>query len=144
LDAVETVTEGFGSVFSLFAIISSGSIIGLPLQKTGRVSLIVSDIMRFSKNPLLALNLLVFLFSVPMMYYILACIIFVLIAKELASRLNNPSISTATALALGAVASFNLVYPSPVIISVAKELSANKDTLILPGFLIAVLTSTAA
>jgi GntP family gluconate:H+ symporter len=75
------------------------------------------------------------------MCYILAYVIFVPIAKELSSRLNNPPVSTATALALGAVASFNLVYPSPVLISAAEELSANKDTLFLLGFLISVPTS---
>ncbi|MDQ1275921.1 MAG: gluconate:H+ symporter, GntP family [Euryarchaeota archaeon] len=105
--------------------------------------MIASDIMRFFKNPLLALSLLGFLFSVPTMCYILAYVIFIPIAKELSSRLNYPSVSTATALALGAVASFNLVYPSPVIISAAEELSANKDTLILLGFITAVPTSFA-
>ncbi len=76
------------------------------------------------------------------MCYILAYVIFIPIAKELSSRLNYPPISTATALALGAVASFNLVYPSPpVIISAAEELSANRDMLILLGFLTAVPTS---
>lgn len=144
MGAVEAVTEGLGNVFSRFAIIiTSGSIIGLLLQKTGGMSLIASDIMRFSRNPLLALNLLGFLFSVPMMCYILAYVIFIPIAKELATKLNYPPISTATALALGAVASFNLVYPSPVIISAAEELSANTDTLIILGFFIAVPTSTA-
>lgn len=139
---VEAITEGLGSVFSRFAIIiTSGSIIGLLLQRTGGMSLIASDIMRFFKNPLLALNILGFLFSVPTMCYILAYVIFIPIAKELSARLDNPSVSTATALALGAVASFNLIYPSPVLISAAEELSANKDTLILLGFLIAVPTS---
>ncbi|AKB76363.1 putative permease [Methanosarcina lacustris Z-7289] len=142
--AVEAITGGLGSVFSRFAIIiTSGSIIGLLLQKTGGMSLIASDIMRLSRNPLLALTFLGFLFSVPMMCYILAYVIFIPIAKELATRLNYPPVSTATALALGAVASFNLVYPSPVIISAAEELSANTNTLILLGFFIAVPTSTA-
>ena len=119
---IQAVTEGLGSVFSRFAIIiTSGSIIGLLLQKTGGMSLIASDITRFFKNPLLALSFLGFLFSVPTMCYILAYVIFIPIAKELSSRLNYPPISTATALALGAVASFNLVYPSPVIISAAEE-----------------------
>jgi GntP family gluconate:H+ symporter len=107
------------------------------------MSLIASDIIRFSRNPLFALNLLGFLFSVPLMCYILAYVIFVPIAKELAARLDNPPISTATALALGAVASFNLVYPSPVVISAAEELSANVDRLFILGFLIAIPTSIA-
>ena len=144
LATVEAITEGLGSVFSRFAIIiTCGSVIGLLLQRTGGMSLIASDIIRFSRNPLLALTLLGFLFSVPLMCYILAYVIFVPIAKELATRLDNPSISTATALALGAVASFNLVYPSPVIISAAEELSANTDKLFILGFLIAVPTSIA-
>lgn len=61
----------------------------------------------------------------------------------MAARLDNPPISTATALALGAVASFNLVYPSPVVISAAEELSANTDRLFILGFLIAIPTSIA-
>lgn len=142
LATIKAVTEGLGRVFSSFAIIiTCGSIIGLLLQATGGMSLISSDIVRFFKNPLFALNLLGFLFSVPMMCYILAYVIFIPIAKELAAKLDNPSISTATSLALGAAASFNLVYPSPVIISAAAELSASTDRLIVLGFLIAVPTS---
>lgn len=62
-------------------------------------------------------------------------------SKRTVFQVQLPPISTATALALGAVASFNLVYPSPVIISAAEELSANRDMLILLGFLTAVPTS---
>nr|WP_292389174.1 GntP family permease [Methanosarcina sp. UBA5] len=144
LATVEAITGGLGSVFSRFAIIiTCGSVIGILLQGTGGMSLIASDIICFSRNPLLALNVLGFLFSVPMMCYILAYVIFIPIAKELASRLDNPPISTATALALGAVASFNLVYPSPVVISAAEELSANVDRLFILGLFIAVPTSIA-
>ncbi|MCQ1535962.1 GntP family permease [Methanosarcina sp. KYL-1] len=144
LGAVEAVTAGMGRVFSHFAvIITCGSVIGLLLQRTGGMSVIADDIMRFSRNPLLSLNFLGFLFSVPVMCCILAYVIFVPIAKELSSKLHNPSISTATALALGALASFNLVYPSPVILSAAGELSANTDMLIIMGFFIALPTSIA-
>lgn len=144
LATIEAITGGLGSIFSRFAIIiTCGSVIGLLLQRTGGMSLIASDIVRFSRNPLIALTLLGFLFSVPLMCYILAYVIFIPIAKELATRLDNPHISTATALALGAVASFNLVYPSPVIISAAEELSANTDKLFILGLLIAVPTSIA-
>lgn len=61
----------------------------------------------------------------------------------MASRLDNPPTSTATLLALGAVTSFNFVYPSPVVISAAEELSANVDRLLILGILIAVPTSIA-
>ena len=143
MGAVEAVTEGLGSVFPFCYHYHQWQYHRTSAPKTGGMSLIASDIMRFSRNPLLALNILGFLFSVPMMCYILAYVIFILIVKELATRLNYPPISTATALALGDVASFNLVYPYPVIISAAEELSANKDTLIFLGFFIAVPTSTA-
>lgn len=144
LGAVEAATSGMGRVFSHFAIIiTCGSVIGIVLQRTGGTSVIAGDIIRFSRNPLLALNFLGFLFSVPVMCCILAYVIFVPIAKELAARLGNPSISTATALAMGTLASFNLVYPSPVIISASEELGANTDLLVLLGFFIAVPTSIA-
>jgi GntP family gluconate:H+ symporter len=76
-------------------------------------------------------------------FHILAYVIFIPMAKELAARLDNPSISTATILALGAIASFNFVYPSPVVISAAEELSANVNRLFILGILIAVPTSIA-
>ena len=76
-------------------------------------------------------------------FHILAYVIFIPIAKELAARLDNPSISTATVLALGAVTSFNFVYPSPVVISAAEELSANVDRLFILGIFITVPTSIA-
>ena len=71
------------------------------------------------KNFLLVSNLLGFLFSVPTIYYILAYVIFIPIATELATKLNNPSISTATALLSVVVASFNVTYPSYVIVLTA-------------------------
>lgn len=142
LATVEAIIGRLGSVFSRFAIIiKCENIIGILLQETGGMFLIASDIIRSSRNPLLSLNVFGFLFSVPLMCYILAYVIFVPIAKELAARLDNPSISTATALALGAVASFNLVYPFPVVVSAAEELSANVNRLIILGLLIAVPTS---
>ncbi|AKB52983.1 putative permease [Methanosarcina barkeri str. Wiesmoor] len=107
------------------------------------MSLIASDIICFSRNPLLALNVLGFLFSVPLICYILAYVIFIPIAKELASRLDNPSISTATLLALGAVVSFNFFYPSPVVFSAAEALSSDVSRLFILGILIAVPTSIA-
>jgi GntP family gluconate:H+ symporter len=142
LSAVESVSTGLGQVFAHFAIIiSCGSIIGLMLEKTGGMAVIAEDLIRFSKKPLMGLNILGFLFSVPVMCCILAYVIFVPISRELASRLKIPPISTATALALGALASFNLVYPSPVILPVAEELSADSGLLIRMGFFIAVFTS---
>jgi len=82
-----------------------------------------------------------FPFSVPLICYTLAYVVFFPITKELAARLDNPSISTATAL--GAVVSFIIVYPSPVVISAPEELSANADRFFIPGFLIAIPTSIA-
>ncbi|MDD3043468.1 MAG: GntP family permease [Methanosarcinaceae archaeon] len=142
LGAVEAVSTGMGRVFSHFAIIiSCGSIIGLVLEKTGGTAVIAADLVRFSRKPLLGLNILGFLFAVPVMCCILAYVIFVPISREVASRLDIPPVSTATALALGTLASFNLVYPSPVIFSAAQELSADTGSLIKLGFFIAVLTS---
>ncbi|HWQ49322.1 MAG TPA: hypothetical protein VN414_10335 [Methanosarcina sp.] len=62
----------------------------------------------------------------------------------MAARLDNPTISTATFLSLGAVASLNLVYLLPVITSAAEELSANMYRFFILGFLIAVPTSIAS
>ncbi|ADI73359.1 Gluconate transporter [Methanohalobium evestigatum Z-7303] len=142
LDALNSVSLGLGRVFSQFAIIiTCGSIIGLILFQTGGTAIIADDLIRFSRKPLFALNLLGFLFAVPVMCSILAYVIFIPIAKDIGSRLNIPKASVAASLGLGTLASFNMVYPSPVIFSAAEELGANTGEILLTGLPVAVIVT---
>lgn len=138
-EALSTISSGMGKVFSQFAIIiTAGSILGLVLEKTGRMEIIASDLINLSKRPLLALNILGFIFAVPFMCSILAYVVFAPLAKDVSLKLKIPAGITATSLVLGTLASFDLVYPSPVIISAAGEMNVDIAKIFLMGLMIAL------
>ncbi|WP_406656697.1 GntP family permease [Methanolobus sp. ZRKC2] len=136
------ISQGMGRVFGQFAIvITAGSIIGLILHRTGGTTLIADDIIKISKRPLLALNILGFVFAVPLMCCILAYVIFIPVAKDLSARLGISRAVSATALGLGTLASFNLVYPSPVVHPAMIELDILRPEVIVTGLAIAIIVS---
>ena len=140
---IEAITSGMGRVFSHFAIIiAAGSIIGIILHRTGGARLIATDIIRITRKPLFGLNILGFIFSVPLMCCILAYVIFVPVAREIKTREGFPKVLTASALVFGTLASYNLVYPSPVVYSAVSEMGINSNSILLPGIIIAFTVST--
>jgi GntP family gluconate:H+ symporter len=142
--AIDSISTGMGKVFSHFAIvITAGSIIGTLLHRTGATSVIAEDVITLSKKPLLALNLLGFVFAVPLMCCILAYVVFIPLAKEIRTKLRLPKGLAATTLVLGTLASYNLIYPSPVIFSAAGELGLSSREIMLPGIGIALIVSFA-
>ncbi|MEZ5335881.1 MAG: TRAP transporter large permease subunit [Methanolobus sp.] len=141
---IEAITSGMGKVFSHFAIIiAAGSIIGLILHRTGGARLIASDIIKISRKPLFGLNILGFIFAVPLMCCILAYVIFIPVAKEIKLKEGYPKILTASVLVFGTLASYNLVYPSPVVYSAVSELGLNNSDILIPGITIAFIVSIA-
>ena len=141
---IEAIKSGMGKVFSNFAIIiAAGSIIGLILHRTGGARLIASDVIRISKKPLFGLNILGFIFAVPLMCCILAYVIFIPVAREIKLREGFPKVLTASVLVFGTLASYNLVYPSPVVYSAVSELGLNNSDILIPGIIIAFFVSIA-
>lgn len=139
---IEAITSGMGRVFSHFAIIiAAGSIIGIILHRTGGARLIASDIIKISRKPLFGLNILGFIFSVPLMCCILAYVIFIPVAREIKTREELPKVLTASALVFGTLASYNLVYPSPVVYSAVSEMGINSNAILMPGIIIALVVS---
>ena len=138
-DALTTISSGMGNVFAQFAIIiTAGSIIGLVLERTGRMDVIANDLIQLSRKPLLALNILGFLFAVPFMCSILAYVVFSPLAKDVSRKLNIPTGVAATSLVLGTLASFDMVYPSPVILSAANELNVDVAKVFFMGLMISL------
>ncbi|SDF86559.1 predicted D-glycerate permease [Methanolobus vulcani] len=139
---IEAIASGMGKVFSKFAIIiAAGSIIGLILHQTGGARLIASDVMRISRKPLLGLNVLGFIFAVPLMCCILSYVIFIPVAKEIRIKEGVPKVLTASVLVFGTLASYNLVYPSPVVYSAVYDLGINASDILVPGIIIAFIVS---
>lgn len=138
-EALSTISSGMGKVFAQFAIIiTAGSILGQVLEKTGTMKIIASDLIKLSKRSLLALNILGFIFAVPFMCSILDYVVFAPLAKDVSRKLKIPVGITATSLVLGTLASFGLVYPSPVIISAASEMNVDIAEVFLMGLVIAL------
>ncbi|MDN5309163.1 MAG: gluconate:H+ symporter, GntP family [Methanolobus sp.] len=137
---IETITTGMSSIFSQYAIVvTSGSIIGVILHKTGATALIAEDITKLFKKPVFAIALLGFAFAVPMMCLILAFIIFLPVAKDLSDKHGFPKGLTEVALALATMASFGLLYPSPGIYSFVNEMQLSAPRVLVMGFFIAVI-----
>jgi GntP family gluconate:H+ symporter len=141
-DGLESILTGMGRViYHLAIIIVCGSIIGLVLNGTGGTSVIAEDIIQISKKPILALNVLGFFVAVPVMCCILAYVIFIPIAREVAAKQKIPIGVAATSLCLGTLASYELIYPAPGVYSAAKELGVVGTDIIVLGLVIAIPTT---
>nr|CBH39520.1 putative gluconate permease [uncultured archaeon] len=141
-DGLESILTGMGRViYHLAIIIVCGSIIGMVLDGIGGTSVIADDIIRISKKPILALNLLGFLVAVPVMCCILAYVILIPIAREIATKQKIPIGVAATSLCLGTLASYELIYPAPGVYSAANELGVVGTDIIVLGLVIAIPTT---
>ncbi len=145
---MEAITAGMSSIFAEYAIVvTGGSIIGVILQKSGATSIIADDIIRIFKKPVMALFLLGFMFAVPMMCLILAFIIFIPVAKDLSEKLSLKKGVTESALALGTMVSFGLIYPSPGIYAFIRDMGPTTEIsafrVLITGLFIAVPVSLA-
>lgn len=119
---VDAIVRGLGSVFSLLAVvIFCGSVIAQVLRQGGYLDRIVADIQRISRRPLQASAVSGYLLSVPLMCSITS---FVILAPVV-SRLQDEEAQSRQALylaAIGGIISFALLYPSPVVFSIASIL----------------------
>jgi GntP family gluconate:H+ symporter len=141
-DGLESILTGIGRViYELGIIIVCGGIIGMVLDRIGGTSVIADDILRITKKPIFALNLLGFIAAVPVMCCILAYVIFIPIAREIAAKQNMPIGVAATSLCLGTLASYGLMYPAPGVYSAAKEFGVIGTDISVLGLLIAIPTT---
>jgi len=85
--------------------------------------------------------LLGFLVAVPVMCCILAYVILIPIAREIATKQKIPIGVAATSLCLGTLASYELIYPAPGVYSAAKELGVVGTDIIVLGLVIAIPTT---
>ncbi|MBN1762044.1 MAG: GntP family permease [Methanomicrobia archaeon] len=141
-DGLESMLTGMSQVlYKLGIVIVCGSIIGTVLDGIGGTSVIADDIISLSKRPILALNVLGFLVAVPVMCCILAYVIFIPIAREIAAKQKLPIGVAATSLSLGTLASYELIYPAPGVYSAASEFGVVGADIVLLGLIIAIPTS---
>ena len=127
---VEEIVGGVGRVFSAFGIIIlSGAVIGKVLEAEGGIEGIAADVRRYVRDPVAASGLLGYLLAVPLTCCITAFVLLVPIleALEREGRRRNNLLYLA---ALGSVASYALVYPTPVVIPLVEAFDAEGSLLL--------------
>lgn len=127
---VGEIVAGVGRVFSAFGIIIlSGAVIGKVLEAEGGIEGIAADVRRYVRDPVAASGLLGYLLAVPLTCCITAFVLLVPIleALEREGRRRNNLLYLA---ALGSVASYALVYPTPVVIPLVEAFDAEGSLLL--------------
>jgi len=130
------ISSGLARMFSSLAlVILGGAVLAEYLRKTGSLERIVSDLSRLAKRRLLVSGAAGYLISIPVMCSITAFMILEPVVRGLA---RSPSglthIDERRALFLTAICSaisFNLIYPSPVMITLSSGLDASPSSLLL-------------
>lgn len=126
------ITSGLGSIFSVLCIvIFSGVTIAEFLKITNGIETIINDILRIVKRNYSFIPLFTgYLLSVPIMCCITAFVFLNPVIEGLALKVKAPKKKFLYLLAIGTVISFNLIYPSPVILVITDTLDIDPlDTL---------------
>jgi len=124
------IVAGVGKVFSAFGIIIlCGAVIAKLLQEQGQAAEIVADIRHFIKNPPVLAGVSGYILSVPITCCITAYIMLnpILDCLEKDTRKRNVLLYLA---AVGAIISYALVYPTPVVIPLFDAFSAGTSALV--------------
>jgi len=132
-ELIGDLTTGMSRIFAALAIIVfSGSIIAEYLRETNAVNRLISDLLKLTgKNrSLLASGLLGYLVALPAMCCITSYLILEPMARGLGERIEGTRYRFQLMVAISSIISFNLIYPSPVMIALTQTLNVNPlDTL---------------
>ncbi len=132
-EVIGHVTTGLARFFSALAIIIfSGSVIAEYLRRSRSVDRIVADLLGLvgQKRGLMASGLSGYLVSLPVMCCITSYLILEPVAKEMGRRTDRSKARFQYMVAAASVISYNLIYPSPVMVALTGALDVRPvDTL---------------
>lgn len=139
-DLIGLVTAGLGRIFSTLAIVVfSGAVLAEYLRMTGAIDRIVSDLEKISKRALLISGLAGYLVSLPVMCSVTAYMILEPIVSNLGKRTEGSARRPQAMTAVCSIISFNLVYPSPVMVAISSSLDIGPYDLLTLGLPISAL-----
>ena len=128
------ISTGLARMFSSLAlVIVGGALLAEYLRRTGSLERIVSDLSRLAKRSLIASGAAGFLISLPVMCSITAFMILEPVVRRMAATNASSRLEEKRALFMTAVCSiisFNLLYPSPVMITLSSSLLASPSGLL--------------
>lgn len=120
------ISTGLSRVFSSLAIVVfSGAILAEHLRRTDGLKRIVADLRSLADRSQLVSGLAGYIISLPVMCSITAFMILEPLVSGLTGEKANSRRRALFMTAACSVISFNLIYPSPVMITLTSELSVN-------------------
>lgn len=139
-DLIGYIATGLGRIFSSLAIVVfSGAVLAEYLRRTEAIDRIVSDLLAISSRSLLVAGLAGYLVSLPVMCSITAYMILEPVVSCLGQQTESGSKRLLFMTAVASVISFNLIYPSPVMVSLSGSLEVPASDLLLLGLPISLL-----
>jgi GntP family gluconate:H+ symporter len=117
------MATGLGRIFSSLAIVVfSGALLAEYLRKTGSIERIIADLGGLAHQSLLVSGAAGYLVSLPVMCSITAYMILEPVVRGLGNARDGASKRTLFMTAVCSIISFNLIYPSPVMVSLSSSL----------------------
>jgi GntP family gluconate:H+ symporter len=135
-EIVKSIEEGFGGTIGKIGIvIIAGTVIGTFLEKSGGAFAMAEAILKIigKKSVTLTMAIVGFIVSIPV-FADSGFVILLPLTKALTKRAKLSLATTATALAMGLIASHTMLPPTPGPIAAAGILDADLGTVILFGF----------
>jgi GntP family gluconate:H+ symporter len=134
------VISGLGRIFSsLVIVVFAGAVIAEYLRKTGAIDRIVADLLLLTRKGLLVSGFAGYLISLPVMCSITAYMILEPVVSALGMQTTGSSRRFLFMTAACSVISFNLVYPSPVMVSLTSSLNVEPYDLLTLSIPISLL-----
>jgi GntP family gluconate:H+ symporter len=127
-ELIGTVTTGLGRIFSALAVIVfSGSVIAEHLRRSRGVERVVADLLGLvgRKRGILASGLSGYLVTLPAMCSITSYLVLEPVVRGMGREAEGSGRRFLFAAAAFSVISFNLVYPSPVIVTLTHSLDVS-------------------
>jgi GntP family gluconate:H+ symporter len=126
------ISTGLSRIFSSLAIVVfSGALLAEYLRRTESLDRIVADLRRLADNSLAISGAAGYLISLPVMCSITAYMILQPVVSGLAGKDSENSKRALFMTAACSIISFNLIYPSPVMITLSTGLGAEPRDLLM-------------
>jgi gluconate:H+ symporter, GntP family len=126
------ISTGLSRIFSSLAIVVfSGALLAEYLRRTESLDRIVADLRRLADNSLAISGAAGYLISLPVMCSITAYMILQPVVSGLAGKDSENSKRALFMTAACSIISFNLIYPSPVMITLSTSLGAEPRDLLM-------------
>lgn len=139
-DTMGFIAMGLGKIFSSLAVVVfSGAVLAEYLRKAGAIDRIVADLLMLSQRGLLVAGIAGYLISLPVMCSITAYMILEPVVSCLGRQTEGGSRRLLFMTAASSVVSFNLVYPSPVMVSLSGSLNIEARDLLALGVPVSLL-----